>query len=210
MKITKYIHSCLLVETPDRVALFDPGVYSAEALDVAGLARLDDIFVTHEHPDHFGLEIIKKLGQKFPNVRITSTRPVVDQLAAAGIKAANTPPEGVSFFESPHAHKAPLMPQGPEEVGIHYLDVLSHPGDSHAFRETKDILALPVTAPWGTAFDAISLAVELKPKHVLPIHDWHWHDQARQLMYGRFEKVLAQEGIAFYKLETGLPVEINP
>lgn len=209
MKITKFVHSCLLVETPDRTALFDPGSFSEEALDFNQLERLDDIFITHEHGDHFSLELVKKLVQKFPEVCITSTTPVVTQLAKEGIPAVNNAPKGVSFFESIHASKPPLMPVGPEQIGVHYLDSLSHPGDSHTFKETKAILALPVTAPWGTSFNAISLACELKPQYVLPIHDWHWHDKARKMMYDRFEQSLGEQGMTFYKLQTGQPIEIK-
>lgn len=209
MKITKFVHACLLVETPERVALFDPGTMSEQALDVASLSRLDDIFITHEHADHFSLKLVESLVKKFPKVRITSTGPVVAALASKGITGSTNPPEGVSFFDSPHESKPPLMPVGPEQIGVHYLDALSHPGDSHSFHETKPILALPVTAPWGTSFKAISLAFELKPRHVLPIHDWHWRDEARELMYDRFEQVLGGQGIKFYKLQTGQPVEID-
>lgn len=209
MKITKFVHACLLVETPDRTALFDPGTMSETALGADKLSRLDDIFITHEHSDHFSLNLVKQLVQKFPQVRITSTAPVVATLAKEGIAGSTNPPEGVSFFDSPHESKPPLMPVGPEQIGVHYLDSLSHPGDSHSFHETKAILALPVTAPWGTSFKAISLAFELKPRHVLPIHDWHWRDEARQMMYDRFEQVLAGQGITFHKLQTGQPVEID-
>lgn len=210
MKITKFVHSCLLVEAQDRIALFDPGIYSSEALDVGKISRLDDIFITHEHPDHFDLELVKSLVQKFPDVRITSTAAVVETLSKAGITASNRPPQGASFFDSPHESKPPLMPVGPEQIGVHYLDSLSHPGDSHHFGETKAILALPVTAPWGTSFKAISLAYELKPRYVLPIHDWHWRDEARELMYSKFEKVLGDKNIKFFKLQTGQAIEINP
>jgi hypothetical protein len=55
----------------------------------------------------------------------------------------------------------------------------------------------------------MSLAFELKPRHVLPIHDWHWRDEARELMYDRFEEILGRQGITFYKLQTGQPVEIE-
>lgn len=209
MKITKFVHSCILVETTDRTALFDPGSFSTEALDINQINRLDDIFITHEHGDHFSLGLVQKLVQKFPQVRITSTKPVVAELAKAGITSSTSAPEGVSLFDSPHESKPPLMPVGPEEIGVHYLNTLSHPGDSHSFRETKAILALPVTAPWGTSFRAISLAYDLKPQHVLPIHDWHWRDEARELMYERFEQVLGEQGITFHKLQTGQPVEIT-
>ncbi|HEY5442845.1 MAG TPA: MBL fold metallo-hydrolase [Candidatus Saccharimonadales bacterium] len=209
MKITKYVHSCLVVETPDRVAIFDPGTMSEAALDVDLLDRLDDIFITHAHGDHMSVPLLKKLIAKFPAVRITSTDEVVKQLATESIKATTTPPNGVTFFDSPHESISSLFGDPPQEIGIHYLDVLSDPGDSHSFHETKAILALPITAPWGSANKALSLALELKPKHVLPIHDWHWNDQARAQMYARFEQILGEQGITFHKLETGQPIEID-
>ncbi len=208
MKITKFVHSCLLVETPERIALFDPGVYSAVALDIDKLTRLDDIFITHEHGDHFDPELVSKLVQKFPQARITSTAAVVAQLAQAGIKAANNAPTGTTFFDSPHESMAPMQ-NPPQAIGVHYLNALSHPGDSHSFTESKTILALPVTAQWGSSARAVKLALELKPKYILPIHDWHWHEEARELMYEKFEKFFAGHSIQFFKLKTGQPIEIN-
>lgn len=211
MKVTKFVHSCLLVETPDRTAIFDPGSMSGEALSAAipNISRLDDIFITHVHQDHCNPELVKQLVAKFPNVRITSTEEVVQQLAAESIKAGNTPPEGVTFFDSPHESVAPLFGQPPQEIGIHYLDVLSHPGDSHSFHETKAVLALPMTAPWGSTIRALNLALELKPRFVLPIHDWHWRDEAREQTYAMYERILGEQGIKFYKLQTGQPVEVD-
>lgn len=208
MQITKFVHSCLLVETTDRTALFDPGAMSREALDVSALKRLDDIFITHIHGDHCDAELIKSLVAKFPEVRITTTAETVAHLAEEGITASTDAPEGVTFFESPHESVKPLFPQ-PEERGIHYLDMLSDPGDSHSFTETKAVLALPVTAPWGATIRAINLALELKPRYVLPIHDWHWNDAAREQTYDKFEEVLGEQGITFFKLQTGQPVDIE-
>lgn len=207
MKVTKFVHSCLLVETPGRVALFDPGNLSRAALPLEKLSRLDDIFITHQHGDHCDPELIKKLVAKFPDVRITTTPEVVSQLAADSIEASDQPPAGVEFFEAPHESVEPLFPR-PQEIGIHYLGVLSDPGDSHSFSETKEILALPITAPWGSTIKALNLALELKPKYVLPIHDWHWRDEAREQTYANFERILGQQGIQFIKLQTGQPVEI--
>jgi L-ascorbate metabolism protein UlaG (beta-lactamase superfamily) len=213
MKITKFVHSCLLVETPDRCAIFDPGNRSVEALggalDGGSITRLDDIFITHIHPDHGDPALIKRLVQQFPGARVTATPETVAALAKEGIRAGTEPPEGVVFFDSPHESVAPLFGRPPQEIGIHYLDKLSDPGDSHSFKETKAILALPVSAPWGSAIRALNLALELKPRHVLPIHDWHWHDEARRDTYGMFERVLGERGITFHKLETGQPVEID-
>jgi L-ascorbate metabolism protein UlaG (beta-lactamase superfamily) len=208
MKVTKFIHSCLLVETPDRVALFDPGAMSAEALDLSKIDRLDDIFITHIHQDHVSDDLMKALVEKFPDARITSTPEVVAHLKELGITAANQAPEGVKFFDAPHERVEPVFPQ-PDEVGFHYLDILSDPGDSHSFTETKAILALPMTGPWGANIRAFTLATELKPKHILPIHDWHWSDAAREQTYAMFEKRLGEQGITFHKLQTGVPIEIE-
>ncbi len=209
MRVTKFVHSCLLVETADRTVLFDPGVMSESALNIAALTRLDDIFITHEHGDHKSLPLLKQLIAKFPAVRITTTNEVVQQLAAEeAIQATTTPPTGVVLFESPHESVEPLFHQ-PENTGIHYLDVLTDPGDSHSFRETKAVLALPITAPWGSSIRAFNLALELKPRYVLPIHDWHWNDAARQAAYDSFEQALGKQGITFFKLQTGQPVEIE-
>jgi L-ascorbate metabolism protein UlaG (beta-lactamase superfamily) len=209
LKVTKFVHACLLVETPDRTAVFDPGTMSEAALDVDKLARLDDIFITHIHGDHMSVPLLKKLIAKFPTVRITTTDEAVKQLATEAIKATTTPPVGVSFFDSPHESVAPLFGEPPQEIGIHYLDTLSHPGDSHSFHETKAVLALPITGPWGSTIKALNLALELKPKHVLPIHDWHWNNQARAQTYDMFERVLSEQGITFHKLAAGQPVEID-
>jgi L-ascorbate metabolism protein UlaG (beta-lactamase superfamily) len=213
MKITKFVHSCLLVEMPEpvnRTVLFDPGVYSESALDVGKLEFLDDIIITHAHSDHFSVPLIKQLVGKFPDVRITAPSEVVTMLLSEGLTATDQPSPGISFFDAPHEAVAPFLnSEPPEEIGVHYLDMFSHPGDSHSFDETKAILALPVQAPWGSTNDAVKLALALKPQHVLPIHDWHWSDQARHALYALLEKRLTGEGIAFHKLETGQPVVID-
>lgn len=211
MKITKFVHSCLLVETElpvKRVALFDPGEYSTVRPE--DLVRLDDIFITHEHQDHMDISRIKRLIAIFPEVHITAPAHAITLLQDAGIQADITVPQGVKLFASPHEPIRPLsMVDPPEEIGIHYLGSLTHPGDSHSFHETMPILALPVSAPWGMTVRAVQVALDLKPKYVIPIHDWHWRDEARLQMYDRFESRLGEAGITFLKLVDGAPADIS-
>jgi len=192
----------------NRTALFDPGLMSEGALNIDELLYLDDIIISHEHSDHISLKLVKQLAAKFPKVRITSTTPVVKQLAEAGVAATDQPSPGIAFFDSPHESVAPLWPL-PETIGVHYLDRLTHPGDSHSFSETKTVLALPITAPWGSTIAAINLAIKLKPKFIVPIHDWHWRDEARMQMYDGIEQAFAKAGITFLKLENGTPVILD-
>lgn len=211
MKLTKFVHSCLLVEMPapvNRTALFDPGVMSEQALSVDQLEYLDDIIITHLHSDHMSIPLIKKLVAKFPAVRITAPADAVEQLSREGITADAQPKEGIVFFEAPHENVSPIFPT-PQELGVHYLDLLSDPGDSHSFSETKAVLALPVTAPWGSNIKAINLALSLKPRFIVPLHDWHWREEARAQAYESMSDVFAKENITFLKMQTGEPVVID-
>lgn len=209
MKITKLVHSCLLVEMPEplnRTVLFDPG--SMSTVDADRLIYLDDIFITHNHGDHMDVGIIRELADAFPSARILATAEAVQQLKDHGVTATNIAPEGVKTFDSPHAPVEPMFVT-PQQHGIHYLNKLTHPGDSHSFRETMPVLALPVQAPWGSTVDAVKLALKLKPKYVIPIHDWHWSDQARALMYTQLEEVFAKHDITFIKAVNGESFVLN-
>lgn len=208
MRITKLVHSCMLVEADGRTALFDPGVMSAEAVRKADIERLDDIFITHEHPDHMDSELIRELAERFPEVRILAPEPAAQQLREAGLTVGSEAPDGAKLFESPHEHGEPLF-STPEQHGIHYLDRLTHPGDSHSFEESKSILALPVTAPWGATVRAVNLVQQLRPDYVIPIHDWHWSDEAREAMYQNLAQVLARDGIEFLAAQNGVAFEIG-
>jgi L-ascorbate metabolism protein UlaG (beta-lactamase superfamily) len=211
MKITKFVHSCLLVEMPppvNRTALFDPGSFST--IDIDRLQYLDDIVITHAHGDHFDMDLIKKLVAKFPSVHITAPDEVVQQLNAESIPATSAASEGIALFDSPHEPIRPFFDSDPpQEIGVHYLGKLSHPGDSHSFKETMPVLALPVQAPWGSANRAVELGLELKPKYIIPIHDWHWSDAARESSYNNMEKVFAGAGITFIKAVSGEPFTLD-
>jgi L-ascorbate metabolism protein UlaG (beta-lactamase superfamily) len=210
MKITKLVHSCLLVEMPapvDRTVLFDPGEMSM--VDVDRLVYLDDIIITHGHSDHFDLNLVKRLVTKFPDVHITAPDEVVEVLDKESIAATSAASDGIALFDSPHEFGAPMLPKPPQEIGVHYLDKLSHPGDSHSFTETKAVLALPVQAPWGSTMRAVELASQLKPKVIIPVHDWHWRDEARQGMYDRLEQLFAGQGIQFIKPVNGEPFVLD-
>lgn len=209
--LTKFGHSCVIVEADDagkpRIALFDPGEWST--LPVENIPWIDDVFISHKHQDHFDTAKLQAILAKFPDVRITAPTEIVLALRQGGIlQAADVAPMGTRLFIAPHEGHPPFL-QPPEEIGVHFLNVYSHPGDSHSFNETMPILALPVQAPWGSTMDAVDLAIKLRPQYVLPVHDWHWRDEARQGMYARLEALLGEQGITFLKPVDGVPISVN-
>ncbi len=209
MVITKFAHSCLLVQTPARAALFDPGVYSTFV--VGELPELQDIFITHAHPDHMDIDRMRQLRARFPLVRITAPADAASILTSGGIAGVQTTPaDGVRLFEAPHETIRPFADvDEPQEYGYHYLRQLSHPGDSHSFAESMPILALPVQGPWGSTVAAMRTALSLGPRYVIPVHDWHWNAMARKQMYERMQVRFADANIAFVDIVDNAPVTLD-
>ena len=52
-------------------------------------------------------------------------------------------------------------------------------------------------------------ALRLKPKAIIPIHDWHWKDEVRKEIYRRLNTFFSRKGITFYQMETGQPQQID-
>jgi len=213
MKISKHVHSCLLIEEAGMVFLFDPGNYTSDekALDLEKITQLDYLLITHEHQDHMDLGLIKEILAKFPEVKIFSNSSVAEILgnppAGGGIEVQTKGDDLVTLEEVPH-EKIFMSNTVAKNVMFIIAGKFSHPGDSHHFETSSEILALPVQAPWGSTTDAVELAVKLNPKIIIPIHDWHWNEKARKSMYQRLEEYFKPLGIGFIGLETGEVIEV--
>jgi hypothetical protein len=53
---------------------------------------------------------------------------------------------------------------------------------------------------------AVEKAVKLQPKIVIPIHDWHWREKARERMYQMAADYLKSKGIEFMIPENKISV----
>lgn len=209
MKISKHVHSCLLVEDDGKVVLIDPGeyTYNEKALDISKLENLDLILYTHEHPDHFFAPFLKESLAKFPGTSIITNSSIVEFLKKENIEASSAGNDLVELVEVPHEHVFGVT-QMPKNVLFKIFGKLTHPGDSLHFNLETDILALPVQAPWTSLTVAAEKALEWKPKIIVPIHDWHWNEAARNAFYQRLNKFFGEKGIEFKELKTGEIVEV--
>jgi L-ascorbate metabolism protein UlaG (beta-lactamase superfamily) len=208
MTISKHEHSCLLVEGNGNVAIIDPGNYTYEdkALDLSSLDKLDYLLITHEHQDHFYLPFVKAIVRKFPSVQIITTPSIVSQLNVEGIQA--TAEGNDEVVVTPVPHEPVLNFPVAQNVQVALFDKLTHPGDSLHFDLKTPVLALPVQAPWGSMVEAVDKALAAKPEVIIPIHDWHWKDQAREAFYAMMTRVFLQHNISFKPLQTGEKVTV--
>ena len=208
MKISKHLHSCLLVEEQEKTFLIDPGIftYQEKALDIAKLNKLDYMLITHEHPDHMHMPFVQELLTKFPEVKIITNNAIVTQLAKENIAATYEADAVVTLEKVPHEKLWDTEP--PENVLITVFGKLATPGDSHHFETNAQILALPIQAPWGSTTDAVNLALKLQPKVIIPVHDWMWREEFRKIMYQRLNEFFKTKGIDFKAVETGEVIEV--
>jgi L-ascorbate metabolism protein UlaG (beta-lactamase superfamily) len=176
MKVTKFAHSCFLIEDLGQKILIDPGIYSDQQNQ---LIDLNFVLITHEHPDHFDIDSIKQIISNNPTVKIITNTAVKKILDAENIislilEDGNSLNENELVIEAigdKHAIIHKSIPQF-QNTGYFINNKLFYPGDSLTLPNREvEILALPVSGPWIKISEAIDYALEIKPKKCFPVHE---------------------------------------
>jgi len=172
MNITKYDHSCFLIEKDGRSLIFDPVEYEHK---IPTITNLDGIIITHSHGDHFQPEVIQRLQNANPNVQIFATTDNTDNVPnSTAAKSGDKIPIGVfnvEFFSEDHAEiiSGQFMCKN---IGAVVDGTFAHPGDSlDPPPITPEILAVATVAPWLKISDAAEYIIKVHPKIVIPAHD---------------------------------------
>lgn len=191
MQLTKFGHSCLLVESANARILVDPGSFTSGVAQLDGLTAL---LITHSHADHLEVDTVMALVDRNP------TAPVIADSASAAILTGRgldvrVVADGDTFdvglpvtvHGAWHAEIHPDLPPVPN-VGYFFDDRLFHPGD--AFTDPgRDVpaLAVPVGAPWMRVADAIDYLRALTPPMAITVHEKVL--AAPQISYGLIERL---------------------
>ena len=212
MKITKYKHSCLFVENEKARVLFDPGEFSWDdfSKELLSINDLDFLVITHEHGDHYFPTALKKLYDNNPNARIICGDAVAAKLATDGVMfARETNSKLFEITKTEHARLDQTVPVF-ENIRVVFDGKFLHPGDNMEMERSPEVLAVPIFGPWrnGTITDAIDLAIRLKPKFVIGIHDWHYKDEVRAEFNQRLKDRTKDFGIKTLNQPDGVTVEI--
>src|SRR5581483_6975976 len=132
---------------------------------------------------------------------------VVADLAKEGIKAQSKGDENIKIIPVKH-EKMFGQDKMSENSQFDVFGRLTHPGDSLSSTSTKEILALPISAPWGSTTWAVEVALKLKPKIIIPIHDYLLKDQINQMFSERLAQYFKEKGIDFKLMQKGEKIEI--
>ena len=78
MRVTKYTHSCLRIDSGDSVLVVDPGAFSERA----ALTGADAVLITHEHFDHLDVDALADALASRPELRVFAHADVLPKLTA--------------------------------------------------------------------------------------------------------------------------------
>jgi len=217
MKIYKIGHSCFVIEEGGTKVLTDPGQFSSENLEREEMVKLRDlnaVFITHVHPDHLNVDLLKVVMENNPGVDVFGNQEVADLLAKEGteIKLVKDKEEfsvgefSVQAFETDHGFIHESVPTV-RNTGYLFNGIVYHPGDALNVPPGEiELLGVPIGAPWATIGQLLDYALEVKPEKAMPTHDGLLSG------LGPFQflmsKVLGEAGIEFIPLRPGEEYEI--
>ena len=210
MNISKYIHSCILVEEGTEKILIDPGPFSflEGKVNPEDFTGIGTILITHKHYDHYDADALKIILRNNPGAQIFCNQDTARALQEAGITAElledGVITRGSFTIKAFFAEHEPLPIPVPTNTAFLINDTFLHPGDSFdesLFKTTATVLALPVAVPWLTIVAALDFAVRYKPEHVIPVHDGFVIDFFTKRSYALWDTLLTEKGITFHALE---------
>ena len=216
MKITKFLHSCVLVEKNGRKLLIDPGDMSffEKKIFPEDIGGVDVILFTHRHRDHFYPEALQsilciktamvltheEIGKELQELKITYT-PIAagEEKTVEGFRV-----EALGASHGPGG-KAPL----PHNLGYRIDGTLLHPGDCVTLENVEAVvLALPAIGSWMRFPEAVVFAERVKPQYVIPIHDVLIKDAFLERVYDYYREPLENKGVSFRPLAFGEVLEV--
>jgi L-ascorbate metabolism protein UlaG (beta-lactamase superfamily) len=213
MRLTKFGHSCLLVEEGGARVLLDPGSYSE------GFERLDGltaVCLTHQHADHLDRDRVGQLLDRNPGVRVVSDEGSAQALSEAGaeVEVVHHGDEldlgglRVAVVGRDHAVIHPDIPVVPN-VGYLVGGRLFHPGDALTDPgRPVEVLAVPAGAPWLKLAEAVDYLRRVGPTVAVPVHEQVLSDRGRSLHYRQLEELGGRDRTRLEVLDDGHPLEL--
>ena len=177
MKLTKYEHSCVVLEVDGQSLVIDPGGLSQS---FTAPENCIGVVVTHEHFDHLDQEKLQAVFAQNPEAILYTNSGVQSQLnesLAGRTRIINSGEEvtagnfALQFVGAQHEEIRQELPR-PMNIGVVVNSLYFHPGDEFCVPEIDmQWLGLPINAPWAKVKETNTYIKDVKAAHVLAIHD---------------------------------------
>src|SRR5262249_3569783 len=174
MRLIKFTHACVRLESEGRHLLLDPGTWAEDA----AFDGATDVLITHEHADHVDVDRLVAAHARSP-LTVHAPAPVAAMLGALG-SAVHTVTLGEELTASGFHVKAvggkhAVIYNGiPDCANLGYVvdGAVYHPGDSLFVPDGPvETLLVPTSAPWLKLAEAIEFLQAVKPTRAFSIHD---------------------------------------
>ncbi|MGP4012065.1 MBL fold metallo-hydrolase [Streptomyces sp. 4N124] len=175
MKLTRFGHACVRLESPGGRLVIDPGCWTEDE----SVERADAILVTHEHVDHFTEARVRRAAEANRGLQVWTVAAVAEVLTGLGDQL-HVIGHGDVFtaagfeIEAHGARHATLHPDVPAVANTGFLvdRSLFHPGDALIVPDKRvRTLLVPVHTPWTRVRDLIDWVREVAPERAVPMHD---------------------------------------
>lgn len=214
MRITKFGHACVRIETGSTTVVLDPGGWSErEAVDGATA-----ILVTHEHPDHFDVDHLRATSAPVWTIeavarQITEQAPDVAERVSV-VRPGDVLDVGVPVTVVGHKH-AVIHPDLQHFDNSGYvLEVegrrIFHPGDAVTEQPADvDLLCLPIHAPWSKMSEVIDYGRTVGAPLSLAVHDGLLNERGLGLIGRQVTALLGEREQEYLRLEPGQDLPIG-
>ncbi len=174
MKLTKFDHSCIVVEKDGRRVVCDPVEFETTLPELENVVA---IIVTHKHGDHLQPERISAILDRNPEAQILTTADALEEFDhATAVRAGDSVNLGgfeLRFFGQDHGEIVPgEVPC--ENLGVVIDNLIVNPGDSFDVPEDlvqPEVLLVPSVAPWCKMSESMAYIETVRPKIAVPVHN---------------------------------------
>jgi L-ascorbate metabolism protein UlaG (beta-lactamase superfamily) len=211
MRITKFRHACVTIQTEKSKLVIDPGVFST---DFQASADIRAVVITHVHRDHCDPKHLEAIIKAAPQTQFFGTQEVaeaVPQIAFTAITGGQTATVDdivLAFYGGEHAIIHQDMPRN-QNIGVMVNERFYYPGDSFVAPDAPiTILALPVSAPWLKISETMDFLNTVRPQQCFATHNAILSSEGQGIVDGIMGPTAQKSGIEYLPLQPGQSLEI--
>jgi L-ascorbate metabolism protein UlaG (beta-lactamase superfamily) len=208
MRITKFGHACVRIESGGHTIVIDPGGFTEpEAVDGATA-----VLITHEHADHYSVDHLRRTDAPVHTIAAVAAKiredvpEVAERVTVVAPDQQFDPGVPTMVVGEKHAVIHPEMQHFDNSGYLLQVEDLTifHPGDSLTLPGVHvDLLLLPVSAPWLKISECIDFARDVGAQRSLAIHDKVYSETGLKMVDVHLSRMLGERAQTFVRLQPG-------
>ncbi|MCW2826718.1 MAG: beta-lactamase domain protein [Marmoricola sp.] len=208
MRITKFGHACVRLESGGHTIVIDPGGFTEpEAVDGATA-----VLITHEHADHYSADHLRRTDAPVHTIAAVAAKiredvpEVAERVTIVAPDQQFDPGVPTMVVGEKHAIIHPEMQHFDNSGYLLQVEDLTifHPGDSLTLPGVHvDLLLLPVSAPWLKISECIDFARDVGAQRSLAIHDKVYSETGLKMVDAHLSRMLGERAQTFVRLRPG-------